>query len=258
MELLDIYLLITFALVGLFTGSFLNVCIYRIPRGNFMSSNRSFCPHCHTTLKWYELIPVLSYLFLRARCRTCKEKISARYPFVEGLNMILWILAYLKFGMTFYTILTVVFFSVLIVMSMIDMDIKEIPNGIILLILLLGALSFFANKGIDEAYQVLWWEKLLGLVVMSVPFFIIGIITGGIGGGDIKLLFAAGLFLGWKLIILGGLIGVVIGGIAGLCLMIFRKAGRKAEMPLGPSLAMGFVIVLLLGNEILDWYVALF
>lgn len=256
MDLLDIFLLITFALVGLFTGSFLNVCIYRLPRGNFFSSNRSFCPHCRTTLKWYELFPIFSYIFLKGRCRTCKEKISIRYPLIEASNMILWILAYVRFGLSFYTVITAVLFSVLLVMSMIDIDIKEIPNGIILTILFLGVLTFFVKDGLD--YSVLWWEKLLGLIVMSVPFLIIGIITGGIGGGDIKLLFAAGLFLGWKLIVLGGLLGVIIGGLTAVMLLIIKRAGRKSEMPLGPSLALGFIIATLWGNVIIEWYTGLF
>lgn len=249
----NIFYIITFGLFGLFVGSFLNVCIYRIPRGNFFSSNRSFCPHCRTALRWYELIPVFSYIFLKGRCRTCKEKINIRYPIIESLNMLLWILAYIAFGLSFYTILVIILFSILLVLSMIDIDIKEIPNGIILAILIIGVISFFVNDG----PEVIWWHKLLGLVAMSVPFLIIGIITGGIGGGDIKLLFAAGLFMGWKLIILGGLLGVIIGGILAVILMITKKAKKKTEMPLGPSLALGFAIAILYGNNILDWYINL-
>jgi leader peptidase (prepilin peptidase)/N-methyltransferase len=161
-------------------------------------------------------------------------------------------LAYIKFGFSFYTILLVALFSLLLVMAMIDFDIKEIPNGIILAILFLGALSFIDSNG------VLWWEKLIGLIVMSGPFFIIGFITGGLGGGDIKLLFAAGLFLGWKLIVLGGLLGVIIGGFLAVILLVMKHAGRKSEMPLGPSLALGFIISSLWGNEIINWYINLF
>ncbi|MGI6701347.1 MAG: prepilin peptidase [Christensenellales bacterium] len=260
MELLNIFLIITFSLTGLFTGSFLNVCIYRIPRGNFFESNRSYCPNCHTTLNWYELVPIFSYIFLKGRCRTCKEQISARYPLVESANMILWLLAYLRFGLTFYTILVVVLFSILIVMSMIDIDIKEIPNGIILAIIALGLLTFISSDAFlsrDNFLDVLF-DKGIGFLIMSVPFLIIGIITGGIGGGDIKLLAAMGLFLGIKLIVLGGLLGVVIGGLVAVALLIFKRAGRKTEMPLGPSLALGFVIATLYGVNIIDWYTALF
>lgn len=253
-HLLDIYLYITFALFGLFTGSFLNVCIYRIPRGNFFGNNRSFCPQCRTSLNWYELIPVVSYIFLKARCRTCKERISIRYPLVEATNMILWILVYAIFGLSVYTVLTGILFSVLLVMSMIDYDIKEIPNGIIVIILSIGIISYILDIASGD---FVWWDKVLGMFIMSAPFLLIGILTGGIGGGDIKLLFAMGAFLGWQLIILGGLIGILIGGIIGVCLLVFKKAGRKTEMPLGPSLAMGFVIATLWGNTILDWYISL-
>lgn len=248
---LDIYLGVTFAIVGLFVGSFLNVCIYRLPRGAFTSNNRSYCPQCHTTLRWYELIPLFSYIIQKGRCSTCKEKISIRYPIVELANMILWLLAYMSFGLSLQSFLSIIFFSILLVMSMIDIDIKEVPNAIILAIFAIGIISFFSNDGI------LWWEKLLGLVVMSVPFLIIGIITGGIGGGDIKLLFVSGLFLGWKLIILGGVFGVIIGGMTGLILLVMRRAGRKSEMPLGPSLATGFVIATLWGGQIINWYMGL-
>lgn len=252
-DFLKIELYITYAILGLLVGSFLNVCIYRLPRGKFLDNTRSYCPHCMTTLRWYELFPLFSYIFLKGRCRTCKEKISIRYPIVEVTNMIMWMLAMWLYRDNIpYAILISVFFSILIVMSMIDIDIKEIPNGIVIAILILGIISFFMKDGIE------WWEKLIGLFAMSVPFLIIGIITGGLGGGDIKILFAAGLLLGWKLIILGGLIGVIIGGILGIVLIIVKHAGRKTEMPLGPSLAAGFAIALLFGPSLLNWYMSLF
>lgn len=243
-------------LCGLFVGSFLNVCIYRIPRRKFFEQSRSYCPQCRTMLKWYENIPIFSYLFLKGRCRTCKEKIPVRYPLVEFTNMVAWLLAYLKFGISFYTALLLVLFSVLIVMSMIDYDIKEIPNSIIIVIMVLGVIGFFIDPKVTN---ILWWEKLIGLVAMSSLFLAIAIITrGGIGGGDIRILYSLGLFAGYKFVTLGTMIGVIIGAIAGLGLMFFRKTSRKAEMPLGPALSIGISIAILYGNDLINLYFNMF
>jgi leader peptidase (prepilin peptidase)/N-methyltransferase len=166
--------------------------------------------------------------------------------------MILWVLAYLKFGISLYTFLVIIFFSLLIILSMIDIDIKEIPNALIIALVVIGLIDF-ANTG-----RLIWWEKLAGGGGMFLIFAIIGILTGGLGGGDVKLVGAAGLFLGWKLILMGTLIGIFIGAAIGVVLLITKKAGRKSEMPFGPSLAAGFVFAILIGPEILNWYIGLF
>lgn len=235
-------------LYGLIFGSFLNVLIYRIPRKNFFKSAKSYCPNCKHKLAWYDLIPVFSFLFLRGRCRYCKEKISVRYPIVELSNAVLWLLSFIVFRTSLQdTILSCALFSLLLVISGIDLDISEIPNGLVIAVLVLAIIRFILSFFFGS---VVWYEYLIGAVCISVPFLIIALITGGgIGGGDIKLCFAVGLFLGWKLMLLGTFFGIVIAGIIALVMMIkFKKSGT---MPLGPSLCVGFVISLLSGYPLL-------
>ncbi len=246
----EILTAIFFTLFGLFIGSFLNVCIYRLPRGNFFSKSRSYCPCCRNQIVWYDNIPLISWFVLGGRCRNCKEKISIRYPAIEAINMVLWLVCYLVLGFSIGTVILCIVFSILLVMSMIDIDIQEIPNALILSIVVLAIPYVFAS-GLPL------WEHILGAFVMSIPLFVVGIITGGIGGGDIKLLFATGILLGYKLTLVAGLAGIIIGALVGVVLLISRKAGRKTAMPLGPALASGFVIAALWGNQVFDWYIGL-
>lgn len=236
-------------LYGLIFGSFLNVLIYRIPRKNFFKSVKSYCPNCKHELAWYDLVPLFSYIFLGGRCRYCKEKISIRYPIIELSNAVLWLLSFVVFRQSVQdVVLSCVLFSVLLVVSGIDFDISEIPNGLVIVILALGitrfVLSFFFG-------DVKWYEYLIGAVCISVPFLVIALITGGgIGGGDIKLSFAVGLFLGWKLTLLGAFFGIVVAGIIALIMMIkYKKSGT---MPLGPSLSVGFIISALAGYPLIN------
>lgn len=236
-------------LYGLLIGSFLNVLIYRLPRKIFFGSATSFCPNCKHKLTVKDLFPLFSYIFLGGRCRYCKEKISPRYPIIELGNATLWLLSFVLFkGDWGGIVLSCVFFSILLVITGIDLDIQEIPNGLVLAILLLGIIKFILSFFYGS---VKWYEYLIGAVCVSLPFLIIALITGGgIGGGDIKLSVAVGLFLGWKLTLLGAFFGIVIGGIISIILMIkYKKSGT---MPLAPSLALGFSISLLFGNQIIE------
>lgn len=259
---MDIVIGILYAVYGLLVGSFLNVCIYRLPRHIFWSNAHSFCPNCHTELHWYELVPLFSYIFLGGRCRTCHERISIRYPLVEGGNMLLWLAAYLVFGFGWYSIALCVLFSMLLVVSCIDLDIMEIPNGLTLAIAVLGiapfVASFFDESGIPY-YDLPWWGYLVGIVAASVPLLIIGLVTGGgFGMGDIKLMAALGLFCGWRVVLVGTFFGVIIGGVmASVMLLLFGK-NRKAMMPFAPALALGTVVALLWGEPILQAVIALF
>lgn len=250
---MDALYIVLSALFGLAVGSFLNVCIYRIPKHEFFGRKRSYCPKCGVELKWYHNIPIFSYVFLGGKCAFCKEKISPRYPVVEILNMALWIVNFLIFGLSWSTLIYDITFSALIVMTFIDFDVKEIPNGIVLLIILLGVSSFFLMP------EVLWWHRLIGAFCVSLPLFIIAMITGGgIGGGDIKLFFAAGILLGYKMILVSSLLAVVLGGIMAAILMITRKAKKGAEMPLGPFIALGIIAAVYVGEPILQAYMNIF
>lgn len=238
-------------LAGLLVGSFLNVCIYRIPRGNFFAEKNSYCPDCREKIKWYDLFPVVSYLILKGRCRYCKEKISARYPVVEALNGGLWALSYAVFGFNYMTLLVAITLSVLIVISFIDIDIMEIPNSLIIALLLPAAAMFilsFFKLGYER-----WWEHLIGMGSISALLLIITLITrGGIGAGDIRLIAVSGLFLGWKRIVLSAFIGIIIAAIIATILVLAYGRSKKATIPLAPSLALGIAIAALFGTQIIE------
>lgn len=258
---MDVFIGVLYGIYGLLVGSFLNVCIYRIPRRVFWQSAHSYCPNCHTQLKWYELVPLFSYLFLGGRCRTCKERISVRYPLVEGGNMLLWILVYLVYGFSWYSVALCILFSILLVVSCIDLDIMEIPDGLIVAIAILGVApfvaSFFAGNSLPS--DLPWWGYLVGIVSVSVPFFLIALITrGAIGGGDIKLMAALGLFCGWRIALLGAFFGVILGGLMGIVMMLIFGRNRRAMMPLAPALALGAVIALLWGEPIIGAFTSAF
>ncbi len=237
-------------IMGLIVGSFLNVCVYRIPRGNFFAQKNSFCPDCHSKIKWYDLIPVISYIVLRGRCRNCKERILPRYPIVEALNGALWALSYIVFGLHYMTAISAFFLSVLIVIAFIDIEILEIPN-ILIVALLIPAVAMLILSFFNLGYER-WWEHLIGMASVGGLLFLITLITrGGIGGGDILLTLVAGLFLGWRRVLLAAFIGIIIAAFLGIVLMLAYGKTRKQAIPLAPSLALGIAISALLGTQII-------
>ena len=244
---MDYFFGVLFLLYGIVVGSFLNVLIYRIPRKNLFKSSTSYCPNCKHKLSWIDLFPIFSFIFLRGRCRYCKEKISIRYPLVELLNGILWTLSFVLFkGDWASIILSALFFSILIVVAGIDLDISEIPNGLVLAILILAIVRFVLSFFFGD---VKWYEYLIGAVCVSVPLLILALF-GGMGMGDVRLTFVAGLFLGWKLMLVGTFFGIIFAGVTGLIMMI--KFKKKGAIPFGPSLAAGFVIASLFGDMLLN------
>lgn len=210
------------ALAGLAIGSFLNVVIYRLPKGTFFSKARSFCPKCGAPIKAYDNIPVLSYIILRGRCRNCHERISPRYPVIEALNCVLWVVNFAVFGISWMTIIYDILVSVCIVVAMIDFDTFEIPDSSNVTILLLGLITFFPISGVS------WQSKLIGCVCISLPMFIIALF-GGMGLGDVKLYFVLGLLFGWQKILVIFLISVVAGGVFSLIYMLVRKKKEDGE-----------------------------
>jgi len=258
---MNIFYTFSAVIVGVIVGSFLNVCIYRIPLNISIitgNSGRSMCTSCKHTLKGYDLIPVLSWVFLRGRCRYCGDKISARYPMVEAINAILWGACIYNFGLNAEGIIYSIFCSVLLVLSMIDIDIQEIPYRMQVIILIL-AFMLWGFSGFEGSA-----DKLLGLVAVSIPMAIITIITGGFGGGDIQLVATSGLLLGLKNIIFGSIVGIILGGIAGIVsLLLIRnensnESGEKRRMPFGPFLSAGMVISIFFGEQIVNWYIGFF
>lgn len=238
---------IFFALYGIVIGSFLNVLILRLPLKESITLKRSHCMTCGHTLSWYELIPLFSYLFLGGKCRHCKAHISVQYPIVEAANGTLYVVFFLAKGITVETFLYCLAASALLALSVIDWRTQEIPLGFILFILTLGLVRLFTD--LEN-----WSQYVIGLFAVSVFLLLIDLVTKGrgIGHGDIKLMAATGLLLGWKLIIIAFIMACIIGTVVHLIRMAVKKVGRK--LAFGPYLSMGICIAMIWGEQLVSWY----
>lgn len=253
---MPIIIFLPILIFGLVIGSFLNVCIFRLPKHENIVYVPSHCMSCGYHLKWYDLIPVFSYAFLGGKCRKCKEKISVQYPLIEVLNGGLYVLIFALFGLTIDSLLCCFLASALIVVSLIDFRTYEIPDGLCIFILALGLVRVFINR-------TDWSTYVIGLFSVSVFLYILYQVSRGaaIGGGDVKLMGAAGLFLGWKLGILAFVLGCILGAIIHVLRMRISKAkGKDANhvLAMGPYLSMGILIAALFGDRFLSWYLSFF
>lgn len=247
-ELIPAYIFIF--IFGIVIGSFLNVCILRIPKHETIVTERSHCMSCGYQLSWYDMVPVFSWLFLGGKCRKCKAPISPQYPIVEAINGVLYVLIFLVEDFSLEAVLYCLLASALLVLSVIDWRTYEIPVGINIFILILGILRVITD------YRN-WWNYLIGFLCVSIFLYLLFLISKGraIGGGDIKLMAAAGLLLGWKLIILAFLLGCILGAIIHLIRMRVSKADHVLAM--GPYLSVGIFIAALWGNQWIGWYLSL-
>lgn len=238
-------------LYGIIIGSFLNVCIYRIPKKENIVTIRSHCMSCGYQLKWYDLIPLFSWLALRGKCRKCKAQISIQYPVIEAANGVLYLTVFLCCGLSVEALLYCLMASALLALSVIDFRTFEIPVGFNVFIAVLGLVRVLTDLPN-------WKEYAIGFFVVSVPLYIIYIITKGrgIGGGDIKLMAASGLVLGWKSNVLAFLIGCIIGSVVHVLRMRLTKAERVLAM--GPYLSIGIYICALWGTQMINWYITLY
>lgn len=244
-------ILVIVFLFGIVIGSFLNVCIYRIPKHETVVTERSHCMSCGYQLSWYDMIPVASWLALRGRCRKCKARVSAQYPLVEAANGILYVIVVLANGVNATSILYCLLVSALLVLSVIDFRTYEIPLGINIFILVLGLIHIALD------YQN-WVGYVIGLFAISIPLEIILLASGGraIGGGDVKLMAAAGLLLGWQKITLALVLGCVLGSVIHTIRMKVFHARHLLAM--GPYLAMGITIAALWGDAWIAAYMQTF
>ncbi len=264
--------------LGLLIGSFLNVCIARIPNDESIIHPRSHCPHCDHFIAWYDNIPVLSFLFLRGKCRSCHEKISFRYPLIEILTGILALLCVLKFssvaqisGSGFapalfqYSHLEAaafwffLFLCPLLVISWIDYDTFYIPDILSLPFLILGLLTRWIVLAPHFSTSV-FMDSVLGVFVGGGSLWLVNKTyelirkQEGIGGGDIKLLGMIGAFLGWKSILWILMLSSFLGSLIGIFLMLFKRLGFKSEIPFGPFLSIAAVLQLFYGPQIFESY----
>ena len=244
--------------LGAVVGSFLNVCASRLPKGRSLWMPGSACPACASPIRWYDNIPVLSFLLLGGRCRDCKERIAWRYPIVEMATALLFALAYLRIGWGPDLIPALLFLSALIVITVIDLDHQLIPDRITLP----GIVAGFAGSVVLGRPS--WLNSLLGIVVGGGILFVIIVLSGvalgvpGMGGGDMKLGAMLGAFLGWQLMLLGLFLAAFLGGAVALALLAAGRKGRKDPLPFGPFLAFGGAVSLFWGEGIVQWYLSAF
>lgn len=248
--MLQISLYILIFLYGIVIGSFLNVVIVRIPRKESIVKVRSHCENCGYQLKWFDLIPIFSYLVLGGRCRKCKTKISAQHLVLEVLNGILYVFTFFMAGFSLKTVLLCLLFSALLALSLIDFKTYEIPVGFQYVILTLAVCQTILDRA-D------WLEHVTGFFAVSVVLYLIYIISRGsaIGGGDVKLMAVCGLFVGWRLIIFAFLLGCIVGSVVHMIRM--KLSGESHVLAMGPYLSIGVFVAALWGNQILTWYLGI-
>lgn len=304
---------------GICIGSFLNVCIFRLPAGESLTKKNSHCMTCGAEIKRYDLIPIISWLFvLKGKCRSCGEKISGRYPLVEFLNGILYVFVFMKFDLfstgAMLPILTCLFISTLIVIGFEDYDTQEMTVGVLIIMAVINiitAVLALPQIHLIRYQMVTMKESLLGAVVISVPFLLIGFVLTplfamlndesrltarklrkrlkelnsvsvkdkreiqkveaelakveaeikeqppvfGFGMGDVVLMAAAGIYLGWKRSLVAAGAGIIIGAVYGL---VQKRRSSESQFAFGPWLAIGIAIAIFFGNDIVEWYSSLF
>ena len=249
MDTILIFAEILIFLFGIVIGSFLNVCIYRIPKGEDIVKVNSHCMTCGYQLKWYDLIPIFSYIFLRGKCRKCKTKLSCQYPIVEAVNGFMYVLIFAVNGLNVESGIYSLMASALLVLSVIDFRTYEIPFGINVFIFILACIHML----LDLAR---WKDYVIGFFAVSAFLYLLYLLSKGraIGGGDIKLMAFAGLFLGWKCIILAFLIGCILGAVIHSIRM--KVTDAEHVLAFGPYLCAGLTIAMLFGTNIINWYLS--
>lgn len=247
------------ALFGLIVGSFLNVCIYRLPREESIVRPRSHCPGCQVLIRWYENIPVLSYLFLRGKCRHCGRRISLRYPVVEILTAVLSVVIVLRFPSPAHYIAYFLFLSApLLVITFIDLEHLIIPDVIVWPGIGLGLIVhlYLSPAPIVTALT----DSLIGIAVGGGSLFLLGWVYEhmrgrvGLGLGDAKLAAMLGAFFGWRAIIFLLLLSSITGTVVGLSYILLRRHSLTHPIPYGPFLALAAWIYLFYGSQLLNWY----
>jgi len=255
------YLILMFVSVfvlGAIVGSFLNVCIYRIPAGQSIVFPASHCPVCAASLRWYHNVPILSFLLLRAKCAFCGVKISWRYPLVELLTALLFVLVFSYFGLSVISLVFFLFVSALVVISFIDLDCQIIPDIISLPGIVVGFCCSFLLPWLS------WQDSLYGILLGGGSLFVVAITyeflakKEGMGGGDIKLLAMIGAFLGWKAVLPIIFFSSLAGTLIGVPLMLFNGKDGRFAIPFGPFLSVAAIFYLFWGNSVIGWYLHFF
>ena len=244
-------------LLGLAVGSFLNVCIHRLPRAQSLVFPGSRCPACGYELRWFDNIPVLSYAVLLGRCRKCRARIAIRYPLVELATTALFVLHGMVFGWTALLVPRLLFACLLVVLFAIDLEHHLLPNVITLPGIVVGVI---ASAVLPPGFV----DALIGVLIGGGVLWGIGEayyrVSGheGMGGGDVKMLAMIGAFLGWKLVLVTLVLSSFAGAVVGVVVIAARRGGMKYALPYGTFLALGALVGSLAGDRIVNWYVSLY
>ena len=241
-------------ILGAVVGSFLNVCIHRLPREESIVSPSSRCPHCRHAIAWYDNVPLFSYIFLRGSCRSCQEAIGGRYFLIEALTAVMALFTYWKFGISLAFLAAFLFVATLIVITFIDIEHQIIPHEIVLpgIPIFLLAAVFIMRIPLFDAF--------LGIMVGIASLYLVAVyyeqITGteGMGGGDVNLMGMLGAFLGWQSLLFVLMTGAFTGAAVGIFMMIKSGKTMKYAVPFGPFLSLGAVIYLFWGRAILNFF----
>lgn len=255
---MDQYIAIIFALtLGLCVGSFLNVLIYRLPLGRSIVKPGSACPNCGAGIRWYDNIPVLSYILLHGKCRRCQSRISPRYPLAEIITGLLSLVLFHQYGLSWAYLFYFLFVSALIAIIFIDFDHQIIPDVITYPGIVAGFISSLILPNIT------YRDSLIGIILGGGILYLIALgylmlaKREGMGGGDIKLLAMIGAFLGWQALPFTILVSALLGSVVGIIAML--KTGKDAKMaiPFGPFLSIGAILYLFWGKAVTQWYLGL-
>ncbi len=249
---MDIALIAFVFILGTIFGSFYNVVIYRLPQHISISKGTSFCPSCHHRVMPYDLIPIVSYIFLKGQCRFCSSKISLRYPLIEISTGFIFVLVFLRYQFTLATLLAMLLGSLCLIIAMIDIDTMEILDRFHVFILVLA----FIHIGFISSLS--YFDHALGFFILSVPLYLLALLTNGIGGGDIKLVAVSGLLLGYPGMLVAFFIAAVSGGLVAVYLLLRKLETRGSLIAFGPYLCLGIFIAYVYGAELIAWYLGFF
>ncbi|AUM95208.1 TPA: prepilin peptidase, partial [Clostridium botulinum] len=240
-------------ILGIIIGSFLNVCIYRIPKGESIIYPPSYCEKCGVNIKLYDLIPVISYMILRGKCRCCKGKISLRYPLIELITGILFLSIYYLCGLNLNFIKYIIFVSFIIIIGLIDLDTTDVYSKTTISAMIIGVIyilieKFYFGYGIKTyIYAVLLCTTVIGTIIFT---------TKGMGSGDLDIYIVVSLFLGFKITALTIFFSFVFGALIGILLIVSKRKSRKDYIPFGPFIAIASIFSILFGDKVFLFYVS--
>ncbi|MBO0574846.1 prepilin peptidase [Clostridium botulinum] len=240
-------------ILGIIIGSFLNVCIYRIPKGESIIYPPSYCEKCGVNIKLYDLIPVISYMILRGKCRCCKSKISLRDPLIELITGILSLSIYYLCGLNLNFIKYIIFVSFIIIIGLIDLDTTDVYSKTTISAMIIGVIyilveKFYFGYGIKTyIYAVLLCTIVIGTIILT---------TKGMGSGDLDIYIVVSLFLGFKITALTIFFSFVFGALIGILLIVSKRKSRKDYIPFGPFIAIASIFSILFGDKVFLFYVS--